>query len=45
MNSLQNMNINRWPPIYDFEELGQQINKLLHSCLVRYLARDDGRND
>ena len=28
MNSLQN--INRWPPIYDFEELGQQINKLIN---------------
>lgn len=27
MNSLQNSN--RWPPIYDFEELGQQINKLI----------------
>lgn len=27
MNALQNSN--RWPPIYDFEELGQQINKLI----------------
>lgn len=34
----------RWPPVCDLDELVAEIKRLLlNACLVRFLARDDGR--